>query len=93
MMRIYLTEEQCNVGITTLYETISMILNGELKPNYDCRKIKVGDKVEDAIRNFYEREGWGLADINMAWLMFGPKAELEGYAVEVEDDWCDRKSD
>lgn len=95
MIRIYLTKEQCTVGIPQLYENISYILNGESKPVYDCSKVCVTEKVYEAIRDYYEGLGYSIEEINMAWLFGGPKASIEedSYAVEVEDNWCDGQSD
>lgn len=94
-MRIYLTKEQCSCGIPQLYENISYILNGGPKPQYDCTKVCVTNKIYDAMRDYSETLGYSVADFNMAWLFAGPKANIDedSYAIEVEDGWCDGKKE
>ena len=84
-----LTKEQSYVGIPALYENIALVLYGKQGNRYDCRKVEVGEEIRENCYQFYKDKGYDIADINMAWLAYGPKASLEGYEFKVEEGWCE----
>lgn len=85
-MKTELNELLSFVSIPELYDNIAIKLFGKTANHYDCTKIKVGDKIENAISRYYGDDSQGFA---MHWLCFGPKAILNGYEVEVDEGWCD----
>lgn len=92
-MRTELNEALSYVSITELYDNISMKINGKKASQYDCRKVRVGESVMNAVQRYYgiqfKNQNKAQTDFAMNWLCYGPKATLNGYEVEVEEGWCE----
>lgn len=84
-----LTEVTSCVTIPKLYENIAAKLHLKNATNFACNKVLVGQGIFDTCRNYYANQGVPGEEFGMLWLCYGPKATLEGFKVEVEDDWCE----
>lgn len=85
--RYIVTEEQCNCKLAEFFDNVAK-LSGETgdisKLTYDCRKICVTKPVQDCIWKCYLDAGNSGEQIAAFWVLFGPKANLEGESLEVE---------
>lgn len=87
---ITITPEEATCGIVQLFDNITTKLYGKNYCSYDCTKICVGKEVFNKVEEYYRTEkNMPKEEFAMLWCCFGPKATLDGYEVEVEDDWCD----
>lgn len=89
MVHTTLTPEDCNCGIVELFNNISTKLYGRTYDSYDCTKVCVGKEIFDRVEEYY---GKASEDFAMIWCCYGPKATLEGYEVEAEDNWASNYS-
>lgn len=83
-----LTEEKSHVSIPTLFDNISLDINGKVATKYDCTKVCVGEDVYEACKDEYIGKGGDEVGFATLWCFYGPKATLQGYDVEVEEGWC-----
>ena len=88
-MKTTLNETLSFVSIPTLYDNISMVINGKKASNYDCTKVCVGESILNDCERYVNENGGKKGDFSMLWVMYGPKATLQGYEVEVEEGWCE----
>lgn len=78
----------CEIGIPEFYDQLSKLMYGKCYDHYDCTKVCVGKSIQDDIFNYYKAQGVEDWEICMLWVCYGPKATLEGYEVECENDWA-----
>lgn len=83
-----LSKRECRVSIPELYDNICVALNGRVGTDYDCTKVTVGEKIFEECKDYHVLQGGTASDFGMLWLMYGPRATLKGYDVEVEEGWC-----
>lgn len=87
--RYSITEEECNAEIEKFFENAAKIAGYHIAPKtqFDCRKICVSKPVEKIIHNMYRTLGLPDEQIGAIWIMFGPKANLDGEELifEIED--------
>lgn len=85
--RYLVTEDQCNCKLAEFFGNIAK-LSGETGDisnlKYDCRKICVTKPVYDQIHKYYLDTGRSDDSFAMIWTIYGPKANLNGDALEVE---------
>lgn len=85
--RYLVTEDQCNCKLAEFFDNIAK-LSGETGDisnlKYDCRKICVTKPVYDQIHKYYLDTGRSDDSFAMIWTIYGPKANLDGDALEVE---------
>ena len=84
-----LSEMTSKVSIPQLYDNICLALTGKKASKYDCTKVLVGESVFEACREYYREQGADDTEFAMAWCCCGPKAELNGYEISVEEGWCE----
>lgn len=93
--QIVLTEEECYVSITELYDTIARKLGyKETKDlQYDCKKILVSRLIFNKVYQYYQSVGTNREEFTMYWCCFGPKASLEkeDYVVEIQNGFIIKK--
>lgn len=81
-----LAKAECYCSIVDLYDIVARKLGYD--PNrvcYDCRKICVTKSVQDQVFAFYKEEiNASEVDISTIWLMYGPKANLDGEDFKVK---------
>ena len=75
-------------GIVEFYDRLAELMYGKTYAHYDCTKVYVGKEIQDKIFNYYRTQGTEDSEISMLWVCYGPKATLEGYEVECENDWA-----
>lgn len=89
--RYRLSKEECECGLEGFYENAARKLGIKITENtrYDCRKICVTKPVQDYIWKHYVERGYSDAEIAAFMLQYGPKANLDGNALEftVEGDF------
>lgn len=89
LKRYSLSQSDCECGLGEFYENAAKRLGVKIteKTQYDCRKICVTKLVQDRIWKHYYDEGHSNAEIGVLFLHLGPKANLDGDALEftVED--------
>lgn len=78
----------CKMGLVDFYDALARLMYGKTYEHYDCRKVCVGKSIQDDIFKYYEEQGKETIDISMMWVCYGPKATLEGYEIEAENDWA-----
>lgn len=85
--RYSVTEDQCNCKLAEFFDNIAK-LSGETGDisnlKYDCRKICVTKPVYHQIHKYYLNTGRSDDSFAMIWMIYGPKANLNGDALEVE---------
>lgn len=85
--RYSVTEDQCNCKLAEFFDNIAK-LSGETGDisnlKYDCRKICVTKPVYYQIHKYYLVTGRSDDSFAMIWMIYGPKANLNGDALEVE---------
>lgn len=86
--RYSITEEECQNEIEKFFENAAKIAGYQIKPKtqFDCRKICVSKPVEKIIHDVYRDLGLSDEQIGAIWIMFGPKANLEGEELIFEID-------
>lgn len=86
---IRITPEKLTGGLGAFYDLLATELYGKTFDHYDCTKVEVGKEVFNKIEEYYCVEN-NMPKNNFAvvWCCCGPKATLDGYEVEVEDNWC-----
>lgn len=89
---IILKKEDCYCNLVTFYQNVAKAMGCDplkvIMTSFDCRKLRVTKPVQDEIWAFYrDTEGANDVDLAMLWVMFGPKADLEGegYAAELQE--------
>lgn len=78
----------CEMGIVDFYDNLSVLMYGKTYDHYDCTKVYVGKAIQNDIFEYYKRQGKKEEFVSMLWVCYGPKATLEGYEVECENDWA-----
>lgn len=85
--RYSVTEDQCNCKLAEFFDNIAK-LSGETGDisnlKYDCRKICVTKPVHEYIWKYYSDAGNSTENVAALLLLYGPKANLDGDALEVE---------
>lgn len=86
---ITITPKEATCGIVQLFNNIATKLYGKPYYSYDCTKICVGKEVFNKVEEYCRTEKYmSREDFAMLWCCYGPKATLDGYEVEIEDNWC-----
>lgn len=84
-----LSQSDCECGLGDFYENAARKLGIRITEmtQFDCRKICVTKPVQDYIWKHYYDEGRSNVEISALFLQYGPKANLDGDALEftVED--------
>ena len=87
-VKVAFTEEECYCGITEFYKIIAEKLGYDTeKVQYDCTKICVSVPIQNDIFKFYTAETeMSEEGISVAWVLYGPKANLseDTYVAEVQ---------
>lgn len=85
--RYSVTEDQCYCSIIEFFDNVAKLC-GETSDiswfTYDCRKSCVTKPVYDQIHKYYLDTGRSDDSFAMIWTIYGPKANLNGNALEVE---------
>lgn len=85
--RYSVTEDQCYCSIIEFFDNVAKLCGetGDISWfTYDCRKICVTKPVYDQIHKYYLDAGNPTENIAALLLLYGPKANLDGDALEVE---------
>lgn len=84
------------MGLPEFYDEVARKLGytntDDLK--FDCTKIDVSDKIQDAIMSYYrEIKHAGIEEIAMIWCNWGPKAheDWHDWKVQVEDGFVEEE--
>lgn len=86
--RYLITEEDCKTEIEKFFENAARIAGYGVTPKtqFDCRKICVSKPVEKIIHDVYRDLGLQDEQIGAIWVLFGPKANLDGEELIFEID-------
>ena len=87
MKKLTLTKDEAYTSIVGLYNAIAKKLDIPNANSYDCKKVRVGQDVMDACQKYHIDNGDDNVHFAMLWLNYGPKASLQGYAIEVDRGW------
>lgn len=87
--KLGVTPAAASQDLINFYAYVARVAHIELKGHYkfDCTKIRVSEKIQEDIFEYYKAKGLSPVSVGMLWLNVGPRAvpDLVDYQVEIDE--------